>query len=293
MNDLSLSAKESPVDTGEVKSAARSLELLELFATHRDGLTLGEACALTGWPKSSTLALLRTLRAHDYLSDGSRDHAYRLGHRVAWLGASYLEGINLVQEGLEIVRHVSRQCDETVHLATLRGRDVHYLVKEEGSSHMRMVSAVGTTFPAHGTGVGKTLLSGLSSREFDALYPPGTILEPLTPNTITNRRDLLLELAKIRSRGYAYDSGESTVGLQCIAAPVRDATGHIVAAMSVSVPLPRFTDDRVADLRAAILDGTRELSLRLGHTWSGSTNRETTETDAQTARGSTSTEIRR
>ena len=157
-------ARKSPVDTGEVKSAARSLELLELFAAHRDGLTLGEVCVLTGWPKSSTLALLRTLRAHDYLSDGSRDHAYRLGHRVAWLGASYLDGINLVQEGLEIVRRVSRQCDETVHLATLRGPDVHYLVKEEGSSHMRMVSAVGTTFPAHGTGVGKTLLSGLSSR---------------------------------------------------------------------------------------------------------------------------------
>lgn len=287
MNALRYAGPEISSDPGEVKSAARSLELLELFAAHRDGLTLGEVCVLTGWPKSSTLALLRTLRAHDYLSDGSRDRAYRLGHRVAWLGASYLAGINLVQEGLEIVRHVSRQCDETVHLATLRGRDVHYLVKEEGSSHMRMVSAVGTTFPAHGTGVGKTLLSGLASYEFDALYPPGTRLPPLTPNTITDRTALLSELAEIRSRGYAYDRGESTVGLQCIAAPVRDATGHIVAAMSVSVPAPRFTDDRIPGLRTAILDGTRQLSMRLGYSWSGA------EVSTLPARNGTPTEIRR
>ena len=293
MNAISYAAQEIPSDTGEVKSAARSLELLELFAAHRDGLTLGEVCVLTGWPKSSTLALLRTLRAHDYLSDGSRDHAYRLGHRVAWLGASYLAGINLVQEGLEIVRRVSRQCDETVHLATLRGRDVHYLVKEEGSSHMRMVSAVGTTFPAHGTGVGKTLLSGLASYEFDALYPPGTHLQRLTPHTITDRAALLTELAEIRSRGYAYDSGESTVGLQCIAAPVRDATGHIVAAMSVSVPAPRFTDDRIPGLRASILDGTRQLSMRLGHSWSGATMRATPEAGSRSTRTGTTSEIRR
>jgi IclR family transcriptional regulator, KDG regulon repressor len=293
MNALSYPAQEMSSDPGEVKSAARSLELLELFAAHRDGLTLGEVCVLTGWPKSSTLALLRTLRAHDYLSDGNRDHAYRLGHRVAWLGASYLSGINLVQEGMEIVRQVSRQCDETVHLATLRGRDVHYLVKEEGSSHMRMVSAVGTTFPAHGTGVGKTLLSGLSPYEFDALYPPGTPLQKLTPNTITDRTALLAELADIRARGYAYDSGESTVGLQCIAAPVRDATGHIAAAMSVSVPAPRFTDDRIPYLRASILDGTRQLSLRLGYSWSGAATSAGSDAHQLSAPTGTTTEIRR
>ena len=158
---------------------------------------------------------------------------------------------------------------------------------------MRMVSAVGTTFPAHGAGVGKTLLSGLSSFEFDTLYPPGIKLQPLTPSTITDRTALLAELAEIRSRGYAYDRGESTVGLQCIAAPVRDATGHIVAAMSVSVPAPRFTNDRIPYLCTAVLDGTRELSMRLGHTWSGSANRSTSETAARTARNGTTPEIRR
>lgn len=252
------------IESAGVKSAARCLDLLELFAANRDGLTLVEVCQLTGWPKSSTLALLRTLQGRDYLAAGRRDHSYRLGQRVAWLGSAYLSGINLVQEGLDIVRGVSRTCDETVHLATLHGRDVHYLAKEEGTSHMRMVSAVGHTFPAHGTGIGKVLLSSRTQAEFDVLYPPSEPLPRLTDKTITDRDAFLAELAEIRARGYAYDAGESTVGLHCIAAPVYDAQNIMVAAMSVSVPSPRFTEDRVPYLRRSILAGARQLSFRLG-----------------------------
>jgi DNA-binding IclR family transcriptional regulator len=247
-----------------VKSAARSLDLLELVAPDRDGMTLTEICDATGWPKSSTLGLLRTLRDRAFLTDGRRAHSYRLGPRVAWLGAAYLDGIDLVREGIDVVREVSRACDETVHLATLRGRDVHYLAKEEGTSQMRMVSAVGTTFPAHGTGVGKMLLSALDPIQFDALYPPGEPLPAITAATIVDRSALLRELAATRARGYALDDGESTVGLHCVAAPVLDAAGWTVAAMSVSVPGPRFTDDRVPALREAILGGARRLSERLG-----------------------------
>lgn len=247
-----------------VKSAARSLDLLELLAFHRDGMTLTEICEATGWPKSSTLALLRTLRDRAFLADGRRDYSYRLGHRVAWLGAAYLAGLDLVREGLDEVRAVSRACDETVHLATLRGRDVHYLAKEEGTGQMRMVSAVGTTFPAHGTGVGKMLLSSLDSAQLEALYPAAEPLAAITEATIVDRAALVRELAATRSRGYALDDGESTVGLKCVAAPVFDASGRMVAAMSVSVPAPRFTDDRVPVLREAILAGARRLSARLG-----------------------------
>jgi len=251
--------------SGGVKSAARCLDLLELFATNRDGLTLGEVCARTGWPKSSTLGLLRTLHARDFLADGRGDYAYCLGPRVAWLGAAYLGGINLIQEGFDIVRDVSRACDETVHLATLRGSDVHYLAKEEGTSRMRMVSSVGTAIPAHGAGIGKMLLSSLSQAEFDILYPPGESLPRLTANTIVDRDALIAELAAIRERGFALDDGESTIGLNCIAAPVYDALDQMVAAMSVAVPSPRYTPDREPLLHAAILDGARRLSARLGH----------------------------
>ena len=248
-----------------VKSAARSLDLLELFARCRDDLTLNDVCKAMGWPKSSTLGLLRTLRDRDYLATGDRDHSYQLGPRVATLGAAFLQRTDLVREGLAIIRDVSHRCDETVHLAALRGSQVQYLAKEEGTSHMRMVSAVGSLLPAHSTGVGKMLLSALDHDRLAELYPTGRPLERLTELTITDPNALMSELAEIDGRGFARDRGESTLGLECIAAPVLNAQRQVVAAMSVSVPQPRFTPEREPFLRETLLEGARALSHRLGY----------------------------
>ncbi len=249
---------------GPVKSAARVLDLMELLVGYRDGLTLAEMCDLLQWPKSSTLALVRTLRDRDFLADGRRERSYRLGPHVVQLGAAYLASIDLVRDGQEVVREVSRRCDETVHLATLVGRSVSYVAKEEGTGQVRMVSAIGKMVPAHGTGVGKMLLSALSPEEFAALIPPTLKLEQLTETTFADRDALLAELATTRERGYALDNGESTVGLRCVAAPVYDATGQMVAAMSISVPSPRMTEPRQHELLDLVLAGTAELSHRLG-----------------------------
>ncbi len=256
----------TPNGVGAVKSSARSLDILELLAGYRDGLTLSEICEERGWPKSSTLALLRTLRQRDYLADGQRPRSYRLGPQVAQLGAAYLAGVDLVRIGQEVVHAVSRRCDETVHLATLDGSDVLYVAKEEGTGQVRMVSAVGKRIPAHGTGVGKMLLSGLSGEELARRLPVGRPLATMTATTITDRAALFAELDATRRRGYAIDNGESTLGLRCLAAPVYDASGRMVAAMSVSVPSPRFTVERASWLLEVIREGAADLSRRLGGT---------------------------
>ncbi|MGC4107886.1 MAG: IclR family transcriptional regulator [Thermomicrobiales bacterium] len=261
-----ISATPSPAGS-VVKSADRALDLLELFARLPDGLTLAEVCAELGWPKSSTLNLLRTMTARGYViaSNGTAsNHHYQLGPKVATLGRAYLERADLGTEGQEIVRTVSRQMDETVHLAVLRGANVLYIAKEEGGGQMRMVSAVGRMIPAHGTGVGKMLLASLPVDELDRLFPPGEDLPRITDTTITDRATFLHTLDRIRTQDFATDDGESTVGLRCIAAPVRDASGKVVAAMSVSVPSPRFTPDRAPMLHRTLLGGAQTLSERLG-----------------------------
>jgi IclR family KDG regulon transcriptional repressor len=247
-----------------VKSADRTLDLLELFADHREGLTLTDVCDETGWPKSSTLGLLRTLQSRDYLELLNGSGRYQLGPRVANLGAIYLDKLDLAKVGAEVVRDISRACDETVHLAVLQGTHVLYVAKEEGGGRMRMVSMIGRTVPAHGTGVGKMLLASLDPAEFDLRYPGEADLAPLTARTITRRADLLAELEAIRQRGYSTDSGESTIGIECLAAPVLDVRGEVTAAISISVPEPRFTPDRIPHLRSTLLEGVRTLSLRLG-----------------------------
>jgi DNA-binding IclR family transcriptional regulator len=259
-----MNSTSSPAATpATVKSADRCLDLLELLAQHPDGLTLSEVCGRAGWPKSSALALLRTLERRGYVllaANGS----YLLGPRVTSLGSAYLDRISLAEEGLEAVRAVSRAVDETVHLAVLRGKEVLYVAKAEGGGQMRMVSAVGRMIPAHGTGVGKMLLASLPDDLLEEMFPPGEPLARLTAKTVTDREIFLRELARIRQQDYATDDGESTIGLCCIAAPVRDVHGQIVAAMSVSVPEPRFTADRIPTLHAALVEGARELSVRLG-----------------------------
>lgn len=246
-----------------VKSADRALDLLELFARHRDGLTMTDVCEHTGWPKSSALALLRTLQHREFL-DISPTGRYELGPRVAALGSAYLGHLSLEQKGAGVVREVSRACDETVHLAVLRERDVLYIAKEEGGGHMRMVSMVGRMIPAHGTGVGKVLLAALPPESLDALFPPGADLPRLTERTVTDRGAFVRELERIRSQGYASEMGESTVGVVCLAAPILDVRGEVIAAMSISVPEPRFTPERIPELFAQLMRGARRLSIRMG-----------------------------
>ncbi|MGB3327678.1 MAG: IclR family transcriptional regulator [Thermomicrobiales bacterium] len=247
-----------------VKSADRTLDLLELFARIPDGMTLAEVCATLGWPKSSTLNLLRTMTARGYVIANGGAGTYQLGPKVAALGKAYLDRADLGRVGQEVVRDVSRALDETVHLAILRGTNVLYIAKEEGGGQMRMVSAVGRMIPAHGTGVGKMLLASLPPEDLDRLLPPGEPLPRLTTTTITDRAAFARDLVRIREQDFATDDGESTVGLRCIAAPVRDASGKVVAAMSVSVPSPRFTPDRVPTLHRTVLEGAHTLSERLG-----------------------------
>jgi IclR family KDG regulon transcriptional repressor len=255
-------------DTAEhsaVKSLVRGLEMLEVLAAHPDGLTLSELSRTLELPKSSTHALLHSLLDRDYLMTARRDRAYRLGPRLFQLGNAYVHGIDLVGQGQEIVRAISRRCDETVHLATLQGRDVVYVAKAEGTRTIRMVSAIGKRVPAHGTGVGKMMLSALTDDEFAELYPPTQPPEQLTANTITNLLALKEELTRTRERGYALDEEESTVGLGCVAAPVYDAGGQIVAGISISVPLSRFPSERNEELLALVLEGAKTLSTRLGY----------------------------
>ncbi len=250
---------------GQVKSAARALDILELLAEHEDGLTLTQICNALSMPKSSAHALLRTLMSRGYLSPGFQAGTYRLGPRTFELGSAYMRSVDLIREGQEIIRRISRLCGETTHLATLDGRDVIYVAKEEGNNLIRMVSAVGKRFPAHGTAVGKMLLSGLSADELKKRYPPSETLPKLTPNTITDPKVFYRELAETKARGYALDYEESTVGLCCVAAPVYDADCQMVAAMSISVPRVNFTADRCRDLLRLVLEGASELSTRLGY----------------------------
>ncbi len=248
-----------------VKSAARVFDIFGLLVNHPDGLSLTQICAELGLPKSSAHALLNTMVVHGYLREGLRERTYRLGPALFELGSAYIASTNLVSDGWEIVRTTARMCNETVHLAVLDGNEVLYVAKEEGTNTIRMVSAVGKRFPAYATGVGKVLLANLSDAELCTRIPDDTVLPVITPNTVTNPSELRALIATARHNGYALDYEESTPGLCCVAAPVYDAQGQIVAGMSISVPNIRFTDERRIQLLELIRTQANSLSIILGY----------------------------
>jgi DNA-binding IclR family transcriptional regulator len=128
-----------------------------------------------------------------------------------------------------------------------------------------MVSAAGRRLPAHCTSVGKMLLASLPAATLDVRLPLDTPLRAMTPHTITSPQELRSQLAAIRDRGIAIEQRESNPDVSCIAAPVRDSAGQVVAALSISVPMIRWSDERRVELEELAAKGAADLSERLGH----------------------------
>ena len=247
-----------------VPAVARALDILELF------LDLPEASApeiteRLGLPRTTVHELVTTLAARSYLVPvPGQPTRYRLGMRVFLLGSSYAEQLDLAREAQEVAGQVAAACDETVHVALLEGTDVVYIAKVDSTHPVRMVSAVGRRLPAHCTGVGKMLLSASSPEALDARYPRDRDLPAMTPRSITSPTRLRTHLAEVRKAGIAYDNCESNDAVQCVAAPVYDRTGTMVAAMSISVPTIRWDRQRRTEWTKLVREGAATLSRRLG-----------------------------
>jgi IclR family KDG regulon transcriptional repressor len=247
-----------------VKSAGRTLDLLELLSKQRNGLSLADISHALRIPKSSALQILRTLEAREYVARDRVTRGFQLDVRVFALGRAYAESLDLVREGQRVLAALSRTLDETCHLAVLAGLDVVYVAKEESSQPMRMVSAVGRRLPAHATGVGKMLLAMLDEPVLNARLK-GVRLTRLTPRTITTVAQLRDELRVTRDRWFAFDWEESTDGLRCLATPILDQHGTVIAAISASVPAVRLPVERIPDVLGRVCEAARRLSRALGY----------------------------
>ncbi|GIH16171.1 IclR family transcriptional regulator [Rugosimonospora africana] len=248
-----------------VPAASRALDILELFL-QQPLLSAAEVVSRAGLARTTAHELLVTLVDRRYLVPvPGQPTRYRLGVRLFQLGSVFADQIDLAREAQLAANDVAAACAETVHVAVREGRDVIYIARVDSTHPVRMVSAVGRHLPAHCTGVGKMLLSGLAAEDFDALYPRGQKLPAMTRDSITSVTRLKSVLKRIRQDGLAFDDGESSEDVHCVAAGVRDQTGAIVASMSVSVPTSRWNDKTRARLSDLVRDGAARLSDNLGH----------------------------
>ena len=248
-----------------VPAVGRALDVLELFLTTPE-LSAPEITERLGLPRTTVHELVTTLADRGYLTMvAAQTVRYRLGLPLFLLGSSFAERLDLTAEAQQVATQTAAECDETVHVALLEGTDVVYIAKVDSTHPVRMVSAVGRRLPAHCTAVGKMLLSGLTAEALDARYPRDRRLSAMTPHSLNSPTKLRTQLTRIRRDGVAYDDCESNDAVHCVAAPVHDRSGAMVAAMSISTPNIRWNETHRTEWTELVRSGAAALSRRLGH----------------------------
>jgi DNA-binding IclR family transcriptional regulator len=232
-----------------VKSASRTIAVLEALAESGNRHTLSELHEKLDVPKSSLHGLLRTLVASGWVQTDSRGTTYSIGLRAIGVATAYLDQDPLVQASGALLAHLRTELDETIHLARLDGSDVVYLASQESQHHLRYVSRIGRRLPAHATALGKILLAMRTDEEVEALLPE--VLVPLTPATVIDRAQLRDELAEAREHGWSFERGQNTPGLGCFAVVI-PGRHPATDAISCAIPVARLSDERSSTVIAAL-----------------------------------------
>ncbi|MBY8887457.1 IclR family transcriptional regulator [Streptomyces sp. PTM05] len=242
----------------QVKSAVRTVELLEFFAGRPGMHTLAAVQESVGYPKSSLYMLLRTLVDLGWIETDATGTRYGIGVRALLVGTSYIDGDEVVAAARPTLDRLAEDTTETIHLARLDGTDVVYLATRQSQHYLRPFTRVGRRLPAHATSLGKALLATHDDEQVRRLLP--ATLEAVTEHTITDRERLIDELRAIRERGWAVDREENTLGLRCfgVAIPYRTPARD---AISCSVPVARLTPGHEQMIRDALLDARDRLTL--------------------------------
>ncbi|MGW4158961.1 IclR family transcriptional regulator [Streptomyces sp. NPDC004788] len=243
---------------GQVKSAVRTVELLEWLAGRPGTHSLATVQEAVGYPKSSLYMLLRTLVELGWVETDSTGTRYGIGVRALLVGTSYVDGDEVVAAAGPTLDRLSDDTTETIHLARLDGTDVVYLATRQSRHHLRPSTRVGRRLPAHSTALGKALLATLGDEQVRGLLPEA--LPAVTEHTVTDRERLIEELRGVREQGYAVDREESTLGLRCfgIAIPYRSPARD---AISCSVPVARLTPERERAVKEALFEARDRLAL--------------------------------
>uniref|UniRef100_A0AAU2JN36 Glycerol operon regulatory protein n=1 Tax=Streptomyces sp. NBC_00049 TaxID=2903617 RepID=A0AAU2JN36_9ACTN len=248
----------STVATAPVKSAVRTVLLLEHFAA-RPGLhSLADIQNDLALPKSSLYMLLRTLVNLGWVETDATGTRYGIGVRALLVGSSYIDGDEVVAAARPALDRLSDDTTETIHLARMDGTSVVYLATRQSQHYLRPFTRVGRRLPVHSTALGKALLATHTDEEVRRLLPGRLVA--VTEHTITDRERLIEELAMVREQGYAVDREENTLGLCCfgVAVPYRTPARD---AVSCSVPVARLTAGHEQTIKAALFEARDRLSV--------------------------------
>ena len=256
-------AKPAAKPKTRLSSVANSIRLIKAFSDDEYEIGISNLAKRLGLAKSTVHRLASTLIDAGMLEQNSENGRYRLGLSLFELGSLVRRKMDVSSEAKPYLKMLREKTGETVHLAILDQASVLFINNLESEHAVRMSVNVGVRAPAHCTAVGKALLA------FQAADAVETVLagafETRTAKTISNATDLRQDLATVRARGYAIDDEELELGLRCIAAPIRDHSGNVVAATSVAGPAQRMTKKALSAFAPDVIAAADAISARLGY----------------------------
>lgn len=242
------------------QSLGRALDLLAELATQP--ATLDELAAKATVHKTTIMRLLHALEEKRFVvrDDGQR---FRLGSKFFELSSKALEQRDIRTIAHPHLAELNARTGHTVHLAAFEGNEVVYIDKFESNHPVRMYSRVGLTAALHSAAVAKVLLADMP-RVRQERIAEGLDYVKLTGNTISTPAQLLAELEQVKEQGWAHDNAEHEAFVHCIASPIRDASGRVIAAASFSVPVVLLSYDGLLELLPDLKAGTEAISEDLG-----------------------------
>ncbi|MBK4714875.1 MULTISPECIES: glyoxylate bypass operon transcriptional repressor IclR [Tenebrionibacter/Tenebrionicola group] len=253
--------------TGQVQSLTRGLKLLEWIAESHSSVALTELAQQAGLPNSTTHRLLTTMQQLGFVRQVGELGHWSIGAHAFVVGSSFLQSRNLLAIVHPVLRKLMEESGETVNLAVLDQSDHQAIIIDQVqcTQLMRMSAPIGGKLPMHASGAGKAFLSQLAEPQVtDLLHRKG--LHAYTHATLISPLHLKEDLLQTRRRGYAFDDEEHALGLRCIAACIFNEHREPFAAISISGPVSRITDDRVTELGALAIKAAKDVTLAYGGT---------------------------
>lgn len=247
--------------TGTVEKV---LSILEVCLNQEGEIGLSELANLSRLNISTVHRITSILVNRGYLKQRQRRGQYSLGLKFLEFSSAIKSTMKIREVALPFLEKLNKVVGESVNLAILDSNKAVYIEHIESGQNLRIFTQVGNRVPLHCTGVGKVLLAHMREEEID--FCLSKRLTSYTDSTITDLSELKKELLITKREGVATDAGELELGVRCVASPLKDWNGNVVAAVSVSGPSARLSDERVKELGPLVKSCGLEISRAMGYT---------------------------
>ena len=246
-----------------VSSVMKVFSILQALGEQKD-IGVSELSQRLMMSKATTYRFLQTMKTLGYVTQEEEADKYGLTLKLFELGAKSLEYVDLIALADKEMRYISEQTNEALHLGTFDEDAIIYIHKIDSGYNLSMQSRIGRRNPLYSTAIGKVLLA---EREvaFAEQALSGVTFVKHTEKTLENTEQLLDELELVREQHYAEDNEEQEPGLRCIAAPVYDRFGYVIAGLSISFPTIRFDEKRMSYYVELLHNASKNISIQLGY----------------------------